>query len=242
MVVSELEKRQASLVELQARLDACRHCPKMIGPVVHGGPVVSPVMLIGQAPGPHEGEFGKPFAWTAGKTLFRWLESSLGVGEELFRERVYMAAMARCFPGKAKGGGDRKPDPDEIARCREFLLAELELLEPALLIPVGTLAIEQVLGRKVPLAEVVGQVLPVEFGGRKVEAICLPHPSGASTWFKVEPGLGLLRRALTLLGAHPEAKALFSGAQSSARNSSATAASRRRAKGTRPGRGTESTT
>src|ERR1700759_2537842 len=91
-------------------LDACRACPKMIGPVVHGPPVVSGILLVGQAPGPREGSFGKPFAWTAGRTLFRWFEEAIGVGEEEFRAKVYMAAVARCFPGKAPGGGDRRPD------------------------------------------------------------------------------------------------------------------------------------
>ena len=49
-------------------------------------------MLIGQAPGAHEGPAGKPFAWTAGKTMFRWF-GELGVDEAAFRERVYMAAV-----------------------------------------------------------------------------------------------------------------------------------------------------
>src|ERR1019366_2814913 len=98
----ECDKRRA-LTLLQAELAACRACPNMVGPVVHGPPVVSRVLLIGQAPGPREGSFGRPFAWTAGKTMFKWFEESLGVDEATFRARVYMAAVARCFPGKAKG-------------------------------------------------------------------------------------------------------------------------------------------
>src|ERR1043165_4894202 len=101
----------------------------MIGPVVHGPPVLSKVFLVGQAPGPHEGKFGKPFAWTAGRTLFRWFEESMGIPEEKFRERIYMAAVARCFPGKANGGGDRKPDPKEIEACRTFLVREVDILQ-----------------------------------------------------------------------------------------------------------------
>src|SRR5258708_38676231 len=94
-----------SLTLLHRELDACHACPKMIGPVVHGAPVVSRVMLVGQAPGPREGSFGRPFAWTAGRTMFGWFERSLGIDEDRFRGRVYMAAVARCFPGKASGGG-----------------------------------------------------------------------------------------------------------------------------------------
>ena len=136
------------LLSLHRELDACKACPKMIGPVVHGPPVVSRVLLIGQAPGPREGSFGRPFAWTAGKTLFRWFEEALGVDEASFRASVYMAAVARCFPGKAAGGGDRKPDAVEIERCKPFLAREVDILRPGLVLAVGTLAIEQVLGQE----------------------------------------------------------------------------------------------
>jgi uracil-DNA glycosylase len=70
----------------------------MARPVVTGTAVVSPVMIIGQAPGPHEGELGRPFAWTAGKTMFGWFEQ-IGMTEAMFRRSVYMAAVCRCFPG-----------------------------------------------------------------------------------------------------------------------------------------------
>lgn len=175
----------------------------MIGPVVHGPPVDSRVFLVGQAPGPHEGKFGRPFAWTAGKTLFRWFEETAGVNEATFRDRVYMAAVARCFPGKAKGGGDRRPDPDEIARCKPFLTREVEILQPELVLPVGTLAIAEVLGHTGQLKEVVGQVTRATYHGVELDVIALPHPSGASTWHRMEPGITLLREALRLATSHP---------------------------------------
>jgi uracil-DNA glycosylase len=181
----------------------------MIGPVVHGPAVASPVLLIGQAPGPREGSFGRPFAWTAGKTMFRWFEEALGVNEERFRERVYMAAVARCFPGKASGGGDRKPDADEIARCRTFLEREAAILRPRLVLAVGTLAIEQVLGEKKPLAESVGRLVHGTYHGVPTDIIALPHPSGASPWHKLEPGKSLLRKALGIVAAHPAIEAAF---------------------------------
>src|SRR5580692_7711640 len=127
---------------LHRELDACRACPRMIGPVVHGPAVLSRVMLVGQAPGPREGTFGRPFAWTAGRTMFGWFEQALGMPEEAFRASVYIAAVARCFPGKAKGGGDRRPDPGEIASCDTWLAHEVAILQPELVVPVGTLAIE----------------------------------------------------------------------------------------------------
>lgn len=174
----------------------------MIGPVVSGGAVVSPVMLIGQAPGSREGPASKPFAWTAGKTLFGWF-ATIGVGEATFRSRVYMAAVCRCFPGKGAKGGDRVPDPDEIARCRTHLAAEVAILKPQLVIPVGKLAIAQVLPGAAQLADVVGTQARATYHGHATDVIPLPHPSGASTWHRLEPGKTLLGRALAAIGAHP---------------------------------------
>lgn len=184
------------------RLLTCRACPQMIGPVVSGRPVLSPVMLVGQAPGTHEGPAGKPFAWTAGKTMFNWF-AGLGVDEERFRARVYMAAVCRCFPGKGAKGGDRVPAPDEIARCGAHLAAEVGLVQPALVIPVGKLAIAQLFPDAAQLTEVVGGIVPTTWHGRKVDVAPLPHPSGASTWHRTEPGKTLLAQALAAIGAHP---------------------------------------
>jgi uracil-DNA glycosylase len=175
----------------------------MIGPVVHGGAVMSRVILVGQAPGPREGSFGRPFAWTAGRTMFRWFEQAFGADEERFRATVYMAAVARCFPGKAAGGGDRRPDTGEVARCEAWLAREVAILEPDLVVAVGTLAIERILGSKTALADVVGTTRRARWHGREVDVIALPHPSGASPWHKVSPGKELLGRALRRLAAHP---------------------------------------
>jgi uracil-DNA glycosylase len=143
--------------------------------------------------------------------MFQWFQQSLGVDEETFRHRVYMSAVARCFPGKAaNGGGDRKPDAEEIARCAPFLQREIEILRPRLLIPVGTLAIAQVFGEARPLAEVVGRSIPVAWHGVKMDCVALPHPSGASTWHRMEPGKTLLAKALRILSRHPEVTATFS--------------------------------
>ena len=172
----------------------------MVGPVVAGPPVRSDVMLLGQAPGPHEGEIGRPFAWTAGKTMFRWF-ATIGVSEEVFRERVYMAAVCRCFPGKSTGGGDRVPSKIEIRTCSEWLRAEVGILQPRLLVPIGKLAIAQVLDVS-KLKDVVGLQHRVSFHGAEMDAIPLPHPSGASTWHRTEPGISLLKTALELLAAH----------------------------------------
>ena len=193
----------AALRVLHAELDGCKACPKMIGPVVHGPPVKSRVILVGQAPGPREGSLGRPFAWTAGRTMFRWFEEALGVDEATFRQRIYMAAVARCFPGKASGGGDRRPDAVEVEQCKTWLQREADILEPELVIAVGTLAIEQVLGLKLPLAEAVASNRKARWLGHAVDVVALPHPSGASPWHKMEPGKTLLGKALRRLRRHP---------------------------------------
>jgi uracil-DNA glycosylase len=184
----------------------------MIGPVVHGPPVVSKLFLLGQAPGPHEGKIGRPFAWTAGKTMFGWFRDALGVDEETFRAHVYMAAVARCFPGKSNGGGDRKPSPDEIARCRPFIAREVDSLDPELVLAVGQLAIGEILGERAKekkLVDLVGRVERVRWHHADVDVIALPHPSGASPWHRIEPGKTLLTKALRLVANHRVTKATF---------------------------------
>jgi len=192
-------------------LRACQKCVRMESAPVSGGPVRSKVMLVGQAPGVREPQLGRPFAWTAGKTLFRWFEEACGFGEEVFRARIYMAAVCRCFPGKhPKGSGDRVPDEEEIANCAPWLEREIALLRPELVIPVGKLAIGQFVQAD-KLAEVIGRRIPLERAGVKFEVIALPHPSGASTWHRMEPGKSLLRKALGLLGRHPALRAIARG-------------------------------
>ena len=192
----------------------------MIRPVVTGTPVLSPVMLIGQAPGVREGPAGKPFAWTAGKTMFGWFEQ-IGLTEEQFRDRVYMAAVCRCFPGKAKGkgGGDRVPSTEEIASCSRHLVMEAKLLQPRLVIPVGKLAIEQLLPDAKQLVDVVGTLQRASLGSVSFDVIALPHPSGASTWHRTEPGKTLLVRALSKIAGHDAWQELLAPAprQSAAR-------------------------
>jgi uracil-DNA glycosylase len=175
-------------------------------PVVVGQPIVSPVLLVGQAPGDKEPVLGRPFAWTAGKQLFKWFDP-LGLDEAGFRARVYMAAVCRCFPGKNPKGGDRVPSDDEIANCRPWLEREVEILRPELIIPVGRLAIEQFLPAQ-PLVDQIGKVHRTTVAARKVEVIPLPHPSGASTWPRTEPGKTLTSKALRLVARHQAWRAI----------------------------------
>lgn len=200
-------RRQHLLDQHVAHLLQCRRCAHMLPPPVSGGPILSKVMLVGQAPGAREPVLGQPFAWTAGRTLFGWLEEFCHLGETQVRSQIYFAAVCRCFPGKTAAGGDRVPAPDEIQNCSMWMNDEIDLLQPRLVIPVGKLAIAQFLAFE-KLDEVVGRSFRLRRNRRAFDLIPLPHPSGASPWHRIPPGIGLLRRAMRLIARHPAARNL----------------------------------
>lgn len=194
------ERLDGALEQHRAALAACRRC--QVGQGV--APIVSlarrpRAMLVGQAPGKVEAGGGRAFAGRAGKTLFRWLEGA-GLDEGTARERIYISAITRCYPGPSPNGrGDRVPSPAERTNCASWLDAELRLLRPRLLIPVGRLAVERFLPRR-PLEELIGREHEVEHAGGRSIAIPLPHPSGASSWIHQGNHPELLSRAIELLG------------------------------------------
>lgn len=178
-------------------LAACRRCGHADARVL---PIISEarrprVMLVGQAPGKSEVEDRRAFAGRAGRTLFKWMERA-GLDEASFRRDVYIAAVTRCYPGPSPSGrGDRVPSPREQAHCAPWLEAELDLIRPALLIPVGRLAIDRFLETE-PLDRLIGRVHHARVRGRDVALIPLPHPSGASSWVNLPTNRALLDRAL----------------------------------------------
>jgi len=201
-----MENIRHLLLQHQAKLSKCTLCANMQGPAVFGEACPSPIMLVGQAPGFKEIEVHKPFAWTAGKTLFGWFDK-INIDENFFRQHVYMSAICRCFPGKFHNGvrlktGDRVPAKDEIENCSQWLDAEINILQPQLIIAVGKLAITQFMTFN-KLTEVVGKVHRLEANGQVFDLIPLPHPSGASTWPRTEPGKTLLSESLQLIKMHP---------------------------------------
>lgn len=155
-------------------------------------------MIVGQAPGITEAEGGKPFAGRAGRTLFRWF-ARVGFDEATIRKHVYIGALTRCYPGRAPSGrGDRVPDLEEQARCARWLDAELRIIQPPVLVPIGRHAITRFLSPQ-PLDQIVGRIHDVEHVGGRSKLIPLPHPSGASSWFHVPANARLLERALEQL-------------------------------------------
>jgi uracil-DNA glycosylase family 4 len=184
---------------LQAEMRACRLCMEAgyeIAPgAVFSGPAPASLMLVGQAPGVTEAQVKRPFNASSGTRLFQWLAEA-GIEEADFRKRYYMTAVTKCYPGKHPGGkGDRKPSRAEQKLCRPFLERELSLVQPRVLLAVGGLAIETLLGKRLRLNEAVGRVFKV--GERYL--LPLPHPSGASLWPNRPENQALIQQAMALL-------------------------------------------
>ena len=186
-----------SLRSLQRDNRVCRACLEA-GYPLESLPVVQPyagqrAYIFGQAPGVVEGQERRPWRGRAGMTLRRWLQ----LEEDEFYATFYCASVTRCYPGKAPSGrGDRTPAPREQELCAFWRDWELRLLRPALVVPVGGLAITRVLGR-MGLVDCIGR--RYELDG--VAAIPLPHPSGASAWLNAPAHRRLVEEAATLIRA-----------------------------------------
>jgi uracil-DNA glycosylase len=155
-------------------------------------------MLIGQAPGWREVETGLPFAWDAGKRLCGWLAAA-GIGVEDFRERWYVTSVGKCYPGRAPGSSvDRPPPRSEISRWAPTLLEEVRLVAPELVLLVGGTAHRFAFGPAARLDGLVGRELAWE-AAPGASVLCLPHPSGASTWLNDPARVALWRRGIGLL-------------------------------------------
>jgi uracil-DNA glycosylase len=183
-----------SLASLQRDNRVCRACVEAGHPLeslpVFEGQAGQKAYLFGLAPGVREGEEGRPWRGRAGQALRRWLQ----MDEERFYDSFYLAAVTRCYPGKpATGRGDRTTTPEERRLCAFWQEWELRLLRPTLLVPVGGVAIKQLLG--IGSLACVGERFELD----GVVAIPLPHPSGASGWLNDTTNRDRLERALGLL-------------------------------------------
>jgi uracil-DNA glycosylase len=181
---------------------ACRLCLAagyyVVPPAVTKGSLGARIMTVGQAPGVTEVEAKRPFNAGSGRRLFQWLGEA-GIEEDWFRKTQYMTAVTKCFPGKNKsGGGDRAPSPAEQLLCRPFLLEELELVRPKLIIPIGKLAIEVFYDKGASLEEIIG----TEMQKDGVWYVPLPHPSGASRWHQLEANRVRIKKAIKLIAKH----------------------------------------
>lgn len=197
----------SSLLAVQSACRSCRACAEAGHPIeslsVFEGRPGQRAYLLGQAPGIVEGDERRPWRGRAGKQLRRWL----GLDEDAFYATFYCASVTRCYPGRLPGGrGDRAPSPPERALCARWRDDELALLRPALVVPVGGLAIEALLrpvlgARAARLTDVIGQAFaPAEGPAAGALVVPLPHPSGASSWPHQPGNRERLERALARIG------------------------------------------
>jgi uracil-DNA glycosylase len=189
--------RYRSIASLQRDNWVCRACAEEGFPL-ESLPIVQPyagqrAYMFGQAPGVVEGQERRPWRGDAGRKLRRWL----GLDEEEFYATFYCASVTRCYPGKDPKRGDRRPEPREQELCAFWREWELRLIRPALIVPVGTLAIKQLLG--FGNLSCIGESFPCH----GAVAVPLPHPSGASAWpnnpanwKQTQAALRLIRREL----------------------------------------------
>jgi uracil-DNA glycosylase len=123
--------------------------------------------------------------------------AGISVGD--FRARWYVTSIGKCYPGRAPGSSvDKPPSRAEIERWTPFLLEELRLVEPRLVLLVGGMAHRFAFGPAARLDELVGRELPWE-AAPGASVLCLPHPSGASTWLNDPERVERWRRGMVLL-------------------------------------------
>jgi uracil-DNA glycosylase len=127
------------------------------------------LMFVGEAPGYHEDQQGKPFVGQAGKLLDNLLA---GIG--LARDQVYVANVLKCRPP-----GNRDPQPDEIEACESHLFRQISLIEPKVVATLGNFATKLLSGKPTGITRVHGAEQETRLGGRRVLLYPLYHPAAA---------------------------------------------------------------
>ena len=146
-----------ALADLRARAMVCVKCPHLARSrknVVFGvGDIHSPLMFVGEAPGAEEDEQGEPFVGKAGQLLTRIIQT-MGFS----RDSVYIANILKCRPDTpAQSFGNRKPTPDEMKTCLPYLQAQIDLIQPQVIVALGATAVEGLLGQSGSIGRLRGQ-------------------------------------------------------------------------------------
>ncbi len=142
--------RTETLEEIRADLGDCQRCPLCKGRknIVFGvGNPHARLVLVGEGPGREEDERGQPFVGEAGRLLDRIL---FAMG--LTRDEIYICNMVKCRPA-----GNRDPLPEEIAACEPFLKRQLTAIAPDLIVTLGRISSQALLGDKTPITQLRGQ-------------------------------------------------------------------------------------
>ncbi|MDA1212342.1 MAG: uracil-DNA glycosylase [Planctomycetota bacterium] len=164
---SILPERQQQLQILAESVSGCRRCgelAEMRTQTVFGvGNPHARIMFIGEAPGADEDKQGEPFVGRAGQLLDKIIEAC-----QLKREEIYIANILKCRPP-----GNRAPLPEEAGNCREFLDAQIEIIQPEYIICWGTTAAQNLLGT----TESIGKLRKRFFTHGTARVLCTYHPS-----------------------------------------------------------------
>jgi len=134
-------------LHVQLRLEKCGACklgqhPALIGPVLSQGSAKIPVMFLGEAPGKDEDATGLPFVGKAGKLLDDWLGY-----QDIDRNDVYITNCIKCRPIATPGSGKQNNTPgiEEIRTCKPYLLHEIQMIQPKLIVTLGMSALKATL-------------------------------------------------------------------------------------------------
>jgi DNA polymerase len=171
-LLSAAERREA-LKELYAQTRSCERCPELAATrktVVFGaGNADADLMFVGEAPGASEDEQGLPFVGRAGKLL----EQLLGeIG--LARGDVFIANTLECRPP-----GNRDPQPNEIENCSEYLMRQVELIQPTVICTLGNFSTKLLRADPTGITRLHGQPEVIAIGRRAVRLYPLYHPAAA---------------------------------------------------------------
>lgn len=161
----------ATLAEVEQQALACVRCPLARGrtQVVFGeGAPDADLLVVGEGPGREEDLQGRPFVGRSGKLLDRLLLEELG----MLRSDCYIANVVKCRPP-----GNRDPLPDEIAACRPWLEAQVELIGPRVVLALGNFSTKLLLNTTAGIRTTRGRTYPAGPGG----AVLVPtyHPAAA---------------------------------------------------------------
>lgn len=145
------------MAELRERARVCQKCLHLASSrknVVFGvGDIHAPLMFVGEAPGADEDIQGEPFVGAAGQLLTRIIQT-MGFS----RETVYIANVLKCRPDTpGQMTGNRKPTADEMKTCLPYLLSQIELIQPQVIVTLGATAIEGLLGLTVAISKLRGR-------------------------------------------------------------------------------------
>ena len=147
----ERAEKSPMLDEIRQDLGDCRRC-KLSGArknIVFGvGNPEADLMFVGEAPGADEDERGEPFVGRAGQLLTRIIETMF----DLRREAVYIANIIKCRPPQ-----NRDPEPDEVEQCERFLFAQIETVQPLVVVALGRCAAQTLLKIETPISRLRGQ-------------------------------------------------------------------------------------